>query len=74
MTFDAIYLTQQDLATRWQISGRTLERWRAEQNGPAWYEIVGSVRYRLADVEDFEERHRHGMEESASVPAEGEME
>jgi hypothetical protein len=53
-------LTQRDLETRWQISGRTLERWRAEDYGPAWYVLGGSIRYRRADVEAFELRHRCG--------------
>ena len=54
------YLTQRDLEARWNLSGRTLERWRTEDYGPAWYVLGGSIRYRLEDVEDFEMRHRHG--------------
>ena len=52
------YMTQRDLETRWQISGRTLERWRTEEYGPAWYVFGGSIRYRRADVEEFELRQR----------------
>ncbi|WP_272010885.1 helix-turn-helix transcriptional regulator [Roseovarius sp. ZX-A-9] len=55
------YLTQRDLETRWQISGRTLERWRTEDYGPAWYVLGGSIRYRSADVEAFELRQRRGV-------------
>lgn len=53
------FLTQTDLETRWRLSGRTLERWRAEGYGPAWVVLGGSIRYRLNDVAAFEERHRH---------------
>ncbi len=53
-------LTQRDLEDRWKVSGRTLERWRAQDYGPAWIGIGGSIRYRLVDVEAFETRHRKG--------------
>lgn len=53
-------LTQRDLEARWKISGRTLERWRAELYGPAWVTLGGSIRYRLDDIERFEAQHRHG--------------
>lgn len=56
------YLTQHDLEARWQISGRTLERWRTEDYGPAWYVLGGSIRYRWADVEAFELRQRRGAD------------
>ncbi|MCU4654493.1 helix-turn-helix domain-containing protein [Roseibacterium sp. SDUM158016] len=54
------FLTQRDLEERWKLSGRTLERWRAEHFGPAWFYMGGSVRYRFSDVLAFEERHRKG--------------
>lgn len=55
-----IYLTQRELERRWRLSGRTLERWRAEDYGPAWYSLGGSIRYRLEDVDEFERRGRRG--------------
>lgn len=55
-----VYLRQRDLEARWSLSGRTLERWRAENCGPPWYVIGNSIRYRLADVEAFERHQRHG--------------
>jgi len=54
------FLTQRDLEERWKLSGRTLERWRAERYGPAWFYIGGSIRYRFDDVLAFEERRRKG--------------
>jgi len=51
-------LTTRSLAERWDISMRSLERWRSEGYGPAWIVIGGSVRYRLCDVEAYEARHR----------------
>jgi hypothetical protein len=53
-----VHLTPGELALRWKITTRTLERWRAEPYGPAWTHLGGSVRYRLADVLAFEARFR----------------
>ena len=54
---DPAYLTPRELAERWRVSGRTLERWRAERYGPGWIWIGGSIRYRYADVLAFEQAH-----------------
>jgi len=46
------YLTEGELATRWRISPRTLERWRRAKVGPAW-----RVLYHVEDVRDYERTH-----------------
>jgi hypothetical protein len=48
------HLQQTDLARRWRISPRTLERWRWLNQGPRYLKIGGRVAYRLEDVEAFE--------------------
>jgi hypothetical protein len=48
------HLTQTDLAQRWLLSPRTLEKWRQLRIGPAYVKIGGRVRYLLADIESFE--------------------
>ena len=48
------YLTQNQLAIRWQISPRTLERQRWLGDGPRYYKLNNLVRYSLADIEDYE--------------------
>ena len=48
------YLTQVELAARWRISPRTLERWRWAGDGPRFIKIGGLVRYELEDIEGFE--------------------
>lgn len=48
------HLNQIDLATRWNISHRTLERWRWTGEGPHFIKLGGRVVYRLEDVEAFE--------------------
>ena len=47
-------LTQKDLARRWTISPRTLERWRWVGDGPAYMKIGGRVVYRLEDILAYE--------------------
>ncbi len=59
------HLNQRDLSDRWDVSARTLERWRWLNTGPRFLKIGGHVVYRLEDVEAFEtERLR------AAAPAE----
>lgn len=52
------WMTTAELAGRWRITTRTLERWRAERYGPAWHYIGGKVLYLLDDIQAYEERHR----------------
>jgi hypothetical protein len=51
---DTRHLNEIDLARRWRVSERTLERWRWLQQGPQYLKIGGRVVYRLEDVEAFE--------------------
>ena len=48
------FLKQKDVARRWGISHRTLERWRVIGHGPKFIKIGAHVAYRLRDVEDYE--------------------
>lgn len=54
------YLTQTQLAKRWQITESTLECWRSEGIGPIYMKVVGRVRYRLFDITAFEEDSLRG--------------
>lgn len=47
---EKICFTQKELARRWTISHRTLERWRWTGEGPAFMKIGGRIIYRLEDV------------------------
>jgi hypothetical protein len=47
-------LNQVELARRWKISERTLERWRWLGQGPRFMKLGGRVAYRLEDIEAFE--------------------
>lgn len=51
---------ERDLADRWDVSERTLQRWRARNVGPAFVMIGTGPRYRVGDVLDYEARRRRG--------------
>lgn len=61
-------LNQTELASRWTISARTLERWRWTGEGPAFLKIGGRVVYRLEDVLAYEQsRQRHSTAERGAA-------
>jgi hypothetical protein len=64
---DAVrHLTQLDLARRWRISTRTLERWRWLGQGPGFLKLGGRVAYRLEEIERYEAAQLRGV---CAVPA-----
>lgn len=54
------HLHQLELARRWCVSPRTLERWRWLKQGPRFLKIGGRVVYRLGDIEAFEKARLRG--------------
>ena len=63
------HLNQIDLARRWNISPRTLERWRWLGQGPRYIKIGGRVVYREEEVESFEaQRTRASTAEPGGPP------
>jgi hypothetical protein len=69
-TMSPRYLTQVELAVRWRISPRTLERWRWAGEGPRFLKVSGKVLYRIEDIEAFEAAHvRSSTDESAAAVA-----
>lgn len=60
------HLNQRQLASRWNLSEATLERWRTEGIGPKFMKIQGRVLYRLLDIEKFE---NNSLRKSTSEPA-----
>jgi hypothetical protein len=57
---DLRHLNQEQLARRWSLSPRTLERWRWLRQGPPYLRLGGRIVYRLIDVELFEQQRVHG--------------
>ena len=49
-------MTEKHLADRWQVSLKTLRRWRLDNEGPTWHKLFRHVRYHEADVVEFERR------------------
>ena len=49
-------MTEKHLAERWQVSLKTLQRWRLDSEGPVWHKLFRHVRYHEADVLEFERR------------------
>ncbi|GAB5506833.1 MAG: hypothetical protein Rhirs2KO_19960 [Rhizobiaceae bacterium] len=52
------FLNQYELAQRWRVSPRTLERWRWLKIGPNYHKFGGRICYALTDIEAFERKRR----------------
>lgn len=59
------HFNQVDLARRWNLSPRTLERWRWLGKGPRFLKVGGRVVYRLQDIEAFEAEGLQSSEQEA---------
>ena len=53
-------LKEKELAERWAVSQRSLQKWRQNSTGPAYLKVGRRVRYRLCDIEEWERKHRRG--------------
>jgi predicted DNA-binding transcriptional regulator AlpA len=63
---DRRVLNENELAQRWGISPKTLQRWRSEGRGPRYLKLSKRVSYPLESVIDFE---RIALHESTSARA-----
>ena len=52
-------LSENELAARWGLSPKTLQRWRSEGRGPNYLKLSKRVTYPLEEVDDFELRALH---------------
>ena len=66
---DLRHFNQVQLARRWNLSERTLERWRWLKQGPSYIKIGGRVVYTLDDVEAFETARRRSPSTAGSRAA-----
>ncbi len=53
------HLSGSDLASRWGMSPRTLERWRMEGRGPIYLKLGKRVAYSMSTVLEYEQRITH---------------
>jgi predicted DNA-binding transcriptional regulator AlpA len=63
------HLSTRELAERWNISRRMLDRWRWAGEGPRFLKLGGRVVYRLEDIEAFEAAHVRSRTDERAVPA-----
>lgn len=56
------HLNQYELAKRWRMSQRTLERWRWLGTGPTYIKVGGRVIYSIDDIKAYEDRQKRGTE------------
>jgi hypothetical protein len=52
-------LTDLDVSKRLGVSAFTVRSWRVKGIGPRYFKVGRAVRYRLADVETYEQKNRH---------------
>jgi hypothetical protein len=63
------HLGQKELARRWSLSHRTLERWRSQGGGPSFLKLNGRCLYRIEDIELFEQARLKASTSSATAAA-----
>lgn len=66
------FFTPQQLAQRWHISEKTLERWRMHGTGPLYYKIGGRVLYGMDQVQAHE-HHCMCQATPGSLPADADL-
>lgn len=49
-------MTEKHISDRWQVSLKTLRRWRHAGEGPVWHKLFHHVRYHDTDILEFERR------------------
>ncbi|WP_243457503.1 helix-turn-helix transcriptional regulator [Ottowia testudinis] len=59
-------LSETELAQRWGLSPKTLQRWRSEGRGPRYLKLSKRVSYPVEAIVEFE---RHVLHESTSERA-----
>ena len=62
------HLSTRELAERWTISRRTLDRWRWAGEGPRFLKLGGRVVYRIADIEAFEQQQLRTRTDERATP------
>ena len=55
MNLTSEFLTDTQLAERWQMHRKSLIRWRGQGQGPPFIKINGKILYKMADVESYEQ-------------------
>ncbi|MFT0532410.1 helix-turn-helix transcriptional regulator [Castellaniella hirudinis] len=56
---DRRVLNENELAQRWGLSPKTLQRWRSEGSGPRYLKLSRRVSYPIETILEFEQRILH---------------
>ena len=60
-------MSEIELAERWGMSAKTLQRWRTDKRGPPYIKLGKNVRYRQEDVHAYEISQRKMPSINSSV-------
>lgn len=63
-----LHMTEGTLAKRWQVSRRTLQRWRQQGTGPSYLVLGRRVVYCLQDVLVYENARRVPCRDELPAP------
>jgi hypothetical protein len=61
--------TETELARRWNVSIKTLQRWRSEERGPPYIKLSKAVRYPVEEIVAYEQAIRQGMPNETPLPS-----
>lgn len=53
------HLNEMELAERWEMSHRTLQRWRMDGRGPTYLKLGKRVSYPVSSILEYERRITH---------------
>ena len=53
---EVTFITETELADRWRLSTKILQKWRVAGGGPRFHKFGSAVRYAITDVAHFEEK------------------
>lgn len=68
------FISQRELADRWKVSPRTLERWRRLRRGPTYLKLGFRIVYGLRHIQAFEAEHLHVLRRGIPAPSSSEGE
>ena len=66
---DRRVLNENELAQRWGVSPKTLQRWRSEERGPPYIKLSKAIRYPVDEIVTYEQAIRQGMSNEAPLPS-----
>ena len=61
--------TETELALRWNVSIKTLQRWRSEERGPPYIKLSKAIRYPVDEIVTYEQAIRQGMAHEVPLPS-----